>query len=55
MTLRELLNQNHGKYCYPAGVITESVKTEGGALVEARLAEVWQIPINLLNKEIEVS
>ena len=54
MTLRELLKKNQGKYCYPAGVITESLEIEGGKQVDAKLAEVWQIPVTLLNKEIEV-
>ena len=54
MTLKELLKQNQGKYCYPAGVITESISTKSGHDVDAKVAEVWQIPVTLLSKEIEL-
>lgn len=54
MTLWELLKQNQGKYCYPAGVITESIQVKDGKPVDATLAEVWQIPVTLLNREIEL-
>ncbi|MBA7557381.1 hypothetical protein ES705_50134 [subsurface metagenome] len=54
MTLRELLQENKGKYCYPAGVITETTQTEDGKRVDAKLAEIWQISVALLNKEMEL-
>ena len=52
MTILELLKQNHSKYCYRAGIITESLEAKDGKRVEAKLAEVWRIPVTILNKEI---
>ena len=51
MTLLEFLKQNRGKYCYPAGIIIESTMKDDKK-VEVKLAEVWQIPVRLLDMEM---
>lgn len=54
MTLREWLQQNHSENCYFAGPITETVKIdEEDKPKQVRVAEVWRIPVELLNGEIE--
>ena len=55
MTLREWLQQNHGEHCYFAYPITEAVAADEEEKPKLfKVAEVWRIPVGLLNKEIEV-
>jgi len=55
MNLKEWLMQNHGVHCHYAGNITESVQNnEDDKPRNVKVAEVWCVPIALLNKEIEV-
>ena len=50
MTLRELLLKHRSKDCYNAGWAT---KTDlSNPLEHIRVAELWLIPIELLNKEV---
>ena len=55
MTLKEWLQQNHGEHCYFAFPIIEEVSaTKEEKPKPFTVAEVWQIPVGILNKEIEV-
>jgi len=55
MTLRELLQKNRSTYCYPAGVVTGAGELKDGKRVDAKLAEIWRIPVTLLDREVELN
>ena len=50
MTLKEYLKQNFSQYCYKAAPMMEREK--GNKL--KTVAEVWLIPIGILNQEIKI-